>query len=943
MFRRKLAEKLLAAQNEAERKELLEGNIDKADGKLAYVIKDICLEAFSSEPSRTGETVKALNSLLDLNYQPEIKACHNWVSGVAEITGGNLKKAIEYLEESAKIFHDLKKEHDAARTQVAKLIPLALLGNYEEAFKTGKEAIGVFEKKRDDLAAGKMERNLGNIVARQGKEQEAEELYLSAIGRFQKIGAVKELTMSENSLANTYAEMNSFRKAEEFYRRALERAGKNDLRVTVAEIEASMGNLAVFRGKFDDGLRFLELSRRKYEELEMPHQNTVAELEIADIYLELNLPEEAFSIYERITEDLQKLNMQGEEARARANFGRASTLLRKNDLAKSELKRSAQLFLAEKNKAGAAQVKLNEAKLELDSKNFANALKIAEEARDLLRESGYIRHELMALWLIGEILRSLKKYKKAEEILSETFVEAFKQEQKNIAQRTKNSLGLLALQKGERAEAKRHFAESIDLIESLRDPLPAEEFRMAFLADKLFPFENLAKVYLEEGNLEKAFIFIERSRSRSLAENIYKKRKRDELTKDEKNSHLFEKLEKLREELNWFYSRQNRAGTEDVPEIEKLQKEAKKREKQIADVMRRIESLGGNEKKYFPNSEDKALSVPVLQKLLGEKDALVEFVSFGEKLSVFVITGETIEYVADLADEDEIISLLEGLRFQFGALRYGTKSLERFMPELKTRADSYLQKLYKKLLAPVKPFLKNRNLLIVPAGSLHYVPFPALKDGKKYLIEEKEVILSPGANVWQALSSKSGTVLKSAFLLGFSDGNIPLVDQEIESLKEVFEKTETYVGNEATFSNYKNRAEDFDVLHLACHGQFRPDNPLFSSLQLADGFVTVRDIVAQRLNAKLVTLSACETALNKVFAGGEILGLARGFLSAGASSLVLSLWTVNDEATALLMKDFYAHVKDGKNISTALRNAQYKFIENNSHPYFWSSFAIIGK
>jgi CHAT domain-containing protein len=132
-------------------------------------------------------------------------------------------------------------------------------------------------------------------------------------------------------------------------------------------------------------------------------------------------------------------------------------------------------------------------------------------------------------------------------------------------------------------------------------------------------------------------------------------------------------------------------------------------------------------------------------------------------------------------------------------------------------------------------------------------------------------------------------------------------------------------------------------LHLACHGQFRPDNPLFSGLHLADGFVTVRDICRQRLNAEVVTLSACETGLSKIFAGDEILGLSRGFLSAGAKSLILSLWTVNDAATSDLMKEFYINLSHGKSASEALRLAQLKFIKNNEHPYFWSPFILIGR
>lgn len=118
---------------------------------------------------------------------------------------------------------------------------------------------------------------------------------------------------------------------------------------------------------------------------------------------------------------------------------------------------------------------------------------------------------------------------------------------------------------------------------------------------------------------------------------------------------------------------------------------------------------------------------------------------------------------------------------------------------------------------------------------------------------------------------------------------------------------------------------------------------MFSSLHLADGWITVRDICSQKLTAKLVTLSACETGLNKIFAGEEILGLARGFLTAGADSLVVSLWAVDDAATARLMRDFYTNLQRNETISASLRKAQLSFIQRGEHPFYWSPFVSIGK
>ena len=177
--------------------------------------------------------------------------------------------------------------------------------------------------------------------------------------------------------------------------------------------------------------------------------------------------------------------------------------------------------------------------------------------------------------------------------------------------------------------------------------------------------------------------------------------------------------------------------------------------------------------------------------------------------------------------------------------------------------------------------------------------------------------------------------------MAFADEKIPLVDREIDRLARTLPNAVRFSGRRATFASFTSNAGKFDIVHLACHGQFRPDNPMFSSLHLADGWVTVRDVCAYKLKANLVTLSACETGLSTIFAGEEILGLARGFLSAGAKSLVLSLWTVNDEATSRLMQNFYSNLQRGFNVSASLRIAQTNFIDRGEHPYFWSPFFAI--
>lgn len=932
MSRKKLAEKLVAAKSAAEIKQILTVNKKFADEELALALKDICYAAWTSEPTKAQKTARILKELNRLTGLKEIDAIFAWVSGVAHITKGKLEHAIKDLDRSAEILKELDREHEAAQTQVPKLIAFALLGRYEEAVTTGEGILKILDKHGDEVTAGKIEKNLGNILSRQDLHLRAEEYYLAARQRFIKCGEKSEQIMAENGLAITYMQLNDFRKAEKFFSEALRNASEEKMLLTEAEIEASMGNLAIFRGRYNEALQYLERSRRKYEELQMPHQTAVAKLEIADIYRELNLNDEAFEIYREVSDELGKLKLQGEEARARANFGRVAAASDQIQLARRELKKAARLYERENNSNGAAAVWAVQARIEADQGNFDEALKIIGKAEKALRTSESFRDKLDIKWLKADALYKSGSYAKSEKILSGILVEAEKQQQPNIALAALNSLGKCALAKRNFADAKRYFKKAIALIEKLRAPLAAEEFRMAFLSNKLEPFENLAAICIKEFRIKEAFSYVEAARSRALADVLGTS---ENLVTAKDSAGLTAELDRLREELNWCYSCLNRA---EVKDLARLQHDAKQKEKQISVLMRRIEST--NENRNFRRD---TFDSGKLQKQLGKKKLLIEFVNLDGVFSAIVVDDKDIRYVENLASENEIMELLEGLQFQFGALRYGKKLPEIYLAELKKRANFYLQKLYEKLLAPIAAYFGQRDLVIVPVGALYYVAFPALYDGEKYVVEDREIAHSPSAAIWQALDQKRWKEPKGVLLMGYADEKIPLVNDEIGELITVFPAAESFTGDEASFAAFTENAPKCDLLHMACHGQFRPENPLFSSLHLADGWVTVRDICRQKLRAQLVTLSACETGLNKIFAGDEIIGLARGFLSAGANSLVLSLWTVNDQATATLMKNFYRNLRQGHSVSASLQTAQKEFIRKSEHPYFWSSFVLLGK
>jgi CHAT domain-containing protein len=180
-------------------------------------------------------------------------------------------------------------------------------------------------------------------------------------------------------------------------------------------------------------------------------------------------------------------------------------------------------------------------------------------------------------------------------------------------------------------------------------------------------------------------------------------------------------------------------------------------------------------------------------------------------------------------------------------------------------------------------------------------------------------------------------------------GRLPFAANEAKQIASLWGVT-PYFEEDANTTHFFSHAKNARLIHLACHGEFRSDNPLFSGLMLEGGTLTTLDVFNMRLQASLVTLSACLTGRSVIEPGDELFGLMRAFLSAGATSLLLTHWPVSDESTALLMRTFYEQLKGGQSKASALQAIQCQFLKGGNqngkdfrHPYFWAPFFLIGK
>jgi len=333
-----------------------------------------------------------------------------------------------------------------------------------------------------------------------------------------------------------------------------------------------------------------------------------------------------------------------------------------------------------------------------------------------------------------------------------------------------------------------------------------------------------------------------------------------------------------------------------------------------------------------------SLTLPEIQKQLPPETALIEYFITSDQTYIWLVTSEETHTFSIKISEKSLIEKVKGFR---SSLLFSGAS------------DVRSQQLYDLLIASVIPDLQQKDVILVPYGILHYLPFAALIDaeGKPF---SSQVRLSqlPSASVLPYLHKHDTT--STLTFLGLADpinsqypgDPLPFAVKEVNMAAGLFKSDAAYSGKSATENLLKLRCSKYDIIHLACHTELNDAAPMFSKLILApssgeDGTLTVYEIFNLNLNAHLVTLSGCETGLGHLTNGDELIGLTRAFLDAGAGAVLASYWPVEDEATAFFMKSFYINMRRS-GLAEALQIAQNETRILYQKSPAWASFFLIG-
>lgn len=529
-------------------------------------------------------------------------------------------------------------------------------------------------------------------------------------------------------------------------------------------------------------------------------------------------------------------------------------------------------------------------------------------------------------------------------------------------------------QAGLLTEARAQADQAINLIEEVRQRVPNPDVRALFTSSRIDAYAEQVIILLSLGQPAQALEYVERSKSRALVELLgnHKIRVRD--VTDEVLIRQDEELQKELVGLN--YQLRSHEGTvgEDV-DVEDAGNERRRRQEssRLADrdkqaALRR--KLAVVKQQMRDNVRDWT-TLKVVQMLpfddASQPDDIRrqlqrQFSGSGERvvaLEYYVMNDRTLIFVVPCWKGEEPLFVVEAdlSRAELDKLTHG--DFQDTTLNAPKDADGwpeplFLETLYTHLFAQVAPQIQQMAatmLLFVPHAGLHALPLHAVyhrdeRGERRYLIEDYPCAYVPSLSVLghlkqpQAYTHKdSALVMGNPLPVGEAIGKDSTYGSDIVNSEFEAEDvaallgTEPIVGRRATEAFLLAEAEKHQIIHLACHAEFDPQDALQSHLVMADGLLQVDEVLDLNLKASLVTLSACRSGVSAVSDGDELVGMTRAWLYAGSPSVVASQWNVSDEASWRLMVSFYRHwTKEGQSKARALQSAQLKVLKQRRGP-----------
>lgn len=819
--------------------------------------------------------------------------------GVSKIALNDLDAAEKYLLESVET---ARKSGEAAIELHARLLLGELLGDagkLEQAIELFHSACDISAETNDTASSELALANLGRLFLNLGWPEHAVACFLEAL--HQREDETRDKAALLGSLGLCMAELGKFDQAISYYQSAFIEASLAEDSHTMSICRGSEGNTLFEIGNFKNALKAYEEALELAERAEDPHRQGIWLGNIGTTWLKL-----------------------GDADKALTYCMRAEEMARAND--------DFQAQAAHLDSIGDCFVEKNE--LEKAQEYYKQALDVSEKIEDRRGKRIYLAN-----------------------------------------------LGKLYERIGELQPAFEYLAKSVDLFDELRASIKTDDLKTSFANRGEELYKNVVRVCLSLGKRVEALEYVGRAKSRALVDLLSNSPiDISHLTgsEDEGLKRLIIKERDLRAQIDrlerifWHGpsisdSGHRGSGVVTADEAHKVYEEwrdvvgqLKRRHPNYAQLVSAT-TLGFKDIKSLWNQGDSPLS---------EDTIIIEYFWTDEFLLACSVANSQQEPVVHMlagSEERDMLSV----------------DLETFLEMSSTEGwevpTSLCKRLYDALLRPVLEGISQDvgRLVIVPHGSLFHLPFAALHDGENYLCKKYSFSYLPSTSLIPVLSRseteaernddmssylisaisdysatrRDGLVFSSFLRSAAGLNDLSYTMEEAHSILAVGSKAAPdakLIMNEEVKESFSTLFGKYPVVHFAGHAVFNPEEPMASGLVLSDGTVLTAASILERSSlrtecGRLLVLSACQTGVNRVTPGGEILGLSRALMYAGMPNLVLSLWEVADRSTSDLMQVFHNVWQAGKTtIADALRVAQCEALDSGQPIHAWAPFIHFG-
>ncbi|MBX9254875.1 tetratricopeptide repeat protein [Desmonostoc muscorum CCALA 125] len=796
------------------------------------------------------------------------------------------------------------------------------LGDYNKAIEYHSSSLAIAREIKDSEGQGQSLNNLGVVYQGLGDYSKAIDYHSASLAIAREINDSQGEVAALGNLGNVYYYLGDYAKAIEYQQQRLALARKIKDRNEEADALGSLGVTYQALGNYAKAIDYQQQSLVNARQIKHHLGEAAALSNLGNAYYSLGDYAKAIEYQQQSLAIIRQTKYRLGEGKSLGSLGLAYEAVGDYSKAIDYYQQFLAIAREIKDCKGQGQSLGNLGNVYEALGDYSKAIDYQQQSLAIKRQIKDRNGEGNALSNLGNAYYSLGDYSKAIDYQQQSLAIARQIKNRLGEGHSLNNLGLAYRKSGKLPEAEKILRAGIEVLKSIREDLGNNDaYKISIFDEQVRIYHTLQKVLIAQNKINEALEISEQGRSRALVDLL--------------NSRL---------------SGKNAVPTSE-PTLSLLQQIAKQQNATLVEYS----------------------IIPDDFKIQGKQKTKES------ELYIWVIkpTGEVTFRKADLKplwqkENTTLNNLVITSRNSIGAISTAFRgAIDVVGKPNAPKAKNNLKRLHELLINPIADLLpKNSNdrVIFIPQSSLFLVPFAALQNAdSKYLIEKHTLLTSPSIQVLDLTrkqKQRTGTKPiegKDTLIVGnpimpflapkigeTPQQLIPLpgAEQEANAISKLL-KTEPLIGKKATETTVVQRLPQARFVHLATHDLFDDIQGLNSGIALTpsgkdDGLLTASEILDLKLNAELVVLSACDTGRGRL-TGDGVIGLSRSLISAGVPSVLVSLWSVPDTPTALLMTEFYQNLQKTPDKAQALRQAMLTTMKNNPKPVDWAAFTLIGE